>query len=128
MIKASVRVENLDGFDAAFDEVVQAIDQNLDAVASLVENEAKNTAAFVDKTGNLRKSIRKQKSRYENGGYIVKASGGGSFKGHHAANVEFGHVMIAWGRPTGRRVPPHPFMRPAAEKGIRKAVELFRKK
>lgn len=29
--------------------------------------------------------------------------------------VEYGHEEYLYGRPTGRRVPPHPFMRPAAD-------------
>lgn len=29
--------------------------------------------------------------------------------------VEYGHAEVLWGRPTGRRVPPQPFMRPAAD-------------
>lgn len=127
MIKASVNVENIEGFDAQFKEVVKAIEHNLNEVATDVYEDAKTTAAFIDKTGNLRDSIKKKKSRYENGGYIVEASGKGKSKGYHAANVEFGHVMIAWGHPTGKRVPPHPFLRPALEQGFKKAVELFRK-
>jgi len=125
MIKVGVQT-NLNGLDAQFEEIVQAIEQNLDAVATHVETEAKTTSAFHDKTGNLRASIRKRKSKFQDGGYIVEASGRGKAKGYHAANVEYGHVMIAWGRPTGRRVPAKPYMRPAAEKGIRKAIELFR--
>jgi hypothetical protein len=128
MIKMSVRVDNINGLDAQFGEVLAAIEGNLDAVASMVETEARSSAAFIDKTGNLRASIKKRKSKYPDGGYIVEASGRGKSKGYHAANVEFGHVMIAWGNPTGKRVPAHPFMRPAAEKGFRSAVELFRVK
>jgi hypothetical protein len=33
--------------------------------------------------------------------------------GAHGHNVENGHEEVLWGQPTGRRVPPHPFMRPA---------------
>lgn len=33
--------------------------------------------------------------------------------GAHAHNVEFGHKEILFGEDTGRRVPPHPFARPA---------------
>jgi hypothetical protein len=29
--------------------------------------------------------------------------------------VEFGHRHIAWGHDTGRRIPPKPFLRPAAD-------------
>jgi HK97 gp10 family phage protein len=128
MNRIRVSVENIQGFDAQFLEVVAAIEGKEEVVASVIESSAKSTAAFIDRTGNLRASIKKRKSKFENGGFIVEASGRGKSKGYHAANVEFGHVMIAWGRPTGKRVPPHPFMRPAAEEGIRKAVEVFREK
>lgn len=120
MIKAGVSLKNLDGFQDALEEIRRVVDQNLDQVARLVETEAKASAAFADKTGKLRRSIRKRKSRFEDGGYIVAA------RAPHAHLIEFGHVMIAWGRPTGRRVPPHPFLRPAVERGILKAMVEFR--
>ena len=126
MIKAKVSLENMEGFDAQLMEVVQAIDANLKETATVVRDDAKATSAFIDKTGNLRDSITMRKSRYPDGGYIVKAGAGGKKKGYHAWNVEFGHVLIAWGRVTGERVPPYPYLRPALEKGIKHAVNLFR--
>jgi len=126
MLQAKVELRDIEGFDAQALEVIQAVDANLEEVAKFVHAEAKNTEAFVNKTGNLRLSIKKRKSKFENGGYIVQASGKGKDKGYHAHLVEFGHVLIAWGHITGKRVAPHPFLRPALEKGIRKAVALFR--
>lgn len=40
--------------------------------------------------------------------------------------VEYGHKLVVYGHPTGRRVPPHPFMRPAADetKGEQESVML----
>ena len=40
--------------------------------------------------------------------------------------VEYGHRHIAWGRDTGRRIPPKPFLRPAADetKGEQEAAML----
>lgn len=32
--------------------------------------------------------------------------------------VEYGHAEVLYGVPTGRRVPPHPFMRPAVDETI----------
>ena len=127
MIKAKVRVEDIEGLDAQFEDVIKAIEHNLSDVADIVKAEAQATSAFIDRTGNLRKSIKKIKSKFENGGFIVSASGKGTSKGYHAANVEYGHVLIAWGHSTGKRVAPRPFMRPALEQGIKKAVELFKK-
>ena len=40
--------------------------------------------------------------------------------------VEYGHRHIAWGHDTGRRIPPKPFLRPAADgtKGEQEAAML----
>ena len=118
---------DMSGIDAAFEEIMRAVDFDLDVVATTVFDKAKRTAQFVDKTGNLRDSIVKKKSKYEHGGYIVQATGKGKKKGYHARNVEFGHVMVAWGKiMIGRRVPPHPFLRPALDEGINEAIARFR--
>jgi hypothetical protein len=119
-MRAHVKVVNLDGLDASLFEIMDAIDQNLEETAQYVATEAKITSAFQDKTGKLRKAIKLKKSKFEDGGYIVVA------RAPHAHLVEFGHVLIAWGRVTGKRVPPHPFLRPALEKGVRYAVGKFK--
>ena len=118
--KAYVSISEIDGIDAAVNEIVQALDGQLEDVAGLVEQEAQGTAAFVDKTGKLRKTIKKLKSKFDKGGWIVKASG------PHAHLVEYGHFAIPPGKLEGGRVPPHPFLRPALEKGIAFAVAKFR--
>lgn len=130
MIRLGIRVENIEGLDLQFEKIVEILGSNLEEVAVLVHHEAKTTAAFVDRTGNLRVSIRKRKSKFEGGGFIIVASGRGKDKGYHAHLVEFGHVMLTHaGMPTKLgRVPAHPYMRPAAEKGIQKAIQLFRVK
>lgn len=120
LARASVSVSEMQSLDATISDILQAIDENLEDVASFVENEAQTTADFADKTGTLRKRIKKKKSKFEEGGWIVVA------RAPHAHLVEYGHVMIAWGRVTGKRVPPHPFMRPALERGIAYAVAKFR--
>jgi hypothetical protein len=129
MIQAHVNINNIDGlFDVQLAEVLEAVDQNLKEVANIVFASAKTSSGFRDKTGNLRGSIKLRKSKFDNGGYIVSARGAKDEKGYHAANVEFGHVMIAWGRVTGKRVEPHPFLRPAKEEGLRAAISMFRSK
>lgn len=120
MFKANVRVENIEGFDMQFEELLKAIDHNLEAVSSVVEHSAINSVRFVDKTGHLRRNIKKRKSKFKDGGYIVMATS------PHAHLVEFGHVEVLFGVRTGRRVPPHPFLRKAVEEGYREAVKLFR--
>ena len=120
LMSAHVRVADLDGLDAQLGEIMDAIDQNLEETAQLVEREAQISAAFQDKTGKLRKKIKLKKSKFEDGGWIVEA------RAPHAHLVEFGHVKFLWGKPTSERVPPHPFLRPALEKGIRYAVGKFK--
>lgn len=122
MIKVGVRVDDIAGFDAQFEEVVKAIEANVEQVAADVETEAKITSEFSDKTGQLRRSIGKRKSRKSEGAYVVFA------KAPHAHLVEYGHVKIAWGHPTGERVGGKHFMRRALESGIKTAVQLFRVK
>lgn len=134
-ITSKVSISDLDaGLDAQLAEVMDAVDANLEEVAKVVRDDAKHTAGFIDKTGNLRKSIGMRKSKFPEGGYIVKASGRNrdtdseGAKGFHAHLVEFGHVMVAWGKRTGKRVPAHPFMRPALMKGWAHALKLFRQR
>lgn len=130
LMSARARVEHTKSIEATLAEVARAIDSNLEDTANYVLNEAEQSLEFKDKTGNLRRSIRLKKSKFLDGGYIVIASGKNkskSIRGFHAHFVEFGHVEVLFGRPTGRRVPPHPFLRQALEKGIRFAVNLFRK-
>jgi len=128
LMSAEVYVRNIEGLDAQLDDIIKAVDQNLESTAGYVFQEAKTTLEFHDKTGNLRKSIKLRKSKFEDGGYIVSAKGSasGTDRGYHAHLVEFGHVMFLRGKPTGKRVKPHAFLRPALEKGIKYAVEKFK--
>ena len=119
MLKASSRID-LEGIEGFLSKISNGIDKGLSQVADVVLSEAQASADFVDKTQNLRKSIKKRKSRFENGGYIVYS------RAPHAHLVEFGHVMIAWGRVTGKRVKPHPFLRNARTKGFKKAMSVFK--
>lgn len=115
-ITSSVRMENFEsGFQVQLENNLAILDELFSETATHIKNDAKNTAAFIDKTGNLRASIRKRKSKYIDGGYIIVASGKNKDKGYHAFLVEFGHAVA--GSKTGKRVPPHPFLRPAAEAG-----------
>lgn len=120
MIKSKVRLVETESVDAKIDEILDAIDANLEETANEVFENAKSTSLFADKTGDLRNSIKKKKSKFENGGYIVET------KAPHAHLIEFGHVLIYMGRVTGRRVAPRPFMRQALEKGHEFALRKFR--
>lgn len=132
MFKANVGIKNIEGFDAQFEDVFLAIDANLSEIAEHVKSEAKTTAEFIDRSKNLRNSIRKRKSRFIDGGYIVFATGKNKdeAKGYHAHLVEYGHVMLTTkGEATKLgRVPARPFMRKALESGIKKAISEMPKK
>ena len=120
LMSAKVSLKDIDQLDVAMADILKAVDRRLEDTAEVVEREAKTTSSFTDKGGKLRKSISKQKSKFEDGGWIVVA------RAPHAHLVEYGHVKFLWGRPTGERVAPHPFLRPALEKGIRYAVAKFK--
>ena len=120
MLSAKVSVKDIAGLDASIDEVMDAMDANLKDIAEYVEQEAQTTLAYQDKTGKLRKKTQLKVSKYEDGGYIVQA------RAPHAHLVEYGHVLVAWGRVTGKRVKPHPFLRPALEKGVVYAIMKLR--
>lgn len=122
IIKASASVSpDLDAaFAAALQTVLGDVDAVLSGAADDVARSAKTTAAFADKTGRLRRSIKKEPSKYENGGYIVSA------RAPHAHLVEFGHLKVVKSksglvRVTGH-VPPHPFLRPALDAARAKLI------
>lgn len=98
--------------DAIMPEVAAWADDIVNAVADeLVKETRKNArAAFTDRSGKLRKSIRKKKSKFGDATMIVQASM------PHAHLVEHGHnVKIKKdGRVLGH-APAHPFLGPAAE-------------
>ena len=73
---------------------------------------------FKDLSGRLRKSIKRKKSKFDDGGYIVKAGGPGAMQ---AWLIEHGH-----GGP--RPAAPHPFLKPALDKNINFAREKFNEK
>lgn len=110
----------MSNLDSAFRVRLEQIENGLDGVlqetAALVTAEAKRTVQV--RKGTLQRSIKFKASKFTDGGYIVIATGknrGGG--GNHAHLIEYGHVKVLWGRRTGERVQPFPFMRPAAEKG-----------
>jgi len=112
MLNAEVIV-NIEGFDTEVDEIINNIDsKDILPIATSVRDKARNTSAFIDRKGKLRKSIGMRKSKFEDGGYIVFA------KDPKAHLVEYGHVKFIAGKPTGERVPAHSFLRKALEETI----------
>jgi hypothetical protein len=114
---------------AIMQEVRQCVNPGLRAVAAEVATRARNTAAFVDKTGNLRRSIRVEDPGPESPFVLVKAgdyahSGAGETYAPHAHLIEYGHAKVT---PGGRVVgftPARPFMGPAAEEVLQRADEI----
>lgn len=96
--------------------------------ASKVENEAlqeaiepilqdaKQTTAFIDRSGKLRKSLSKSKVASKNGIKSIKAESDSP----HAKVVEFGH--------SGKTAAPHPFLQPAFERHKKEAQEILKNK
>ena len=122
MIQGRVSRVALADINAALDEILAAVDADLSGIADYVEAEAKTTARFADKTGNLRKTIKKRKSKFPEGGYIVVATA------PHAHLVEFGHASWVKGVYVKDHVKPRRFLRQAKEKGWREAIRRFRGK
>ena len=73
----------------------------VDAIAAAAVQEIRKNAAssFGTKTGNLKRSIRRKRSKYDN-----KAAIAGAFA-PHAHLLENGHLKVLWGKRTGEHVP-----------------------
>jgi len=101
------------------EEVKAAVKPGIRAVAEEVAARARSTAAFADKTGALRKSIRVEDPGPESPFVLVRAGGYAYAEGEnyapHAHLIEYGHAQVTpGGRVTGF-TPAHPFMRPALD-------------
>lgn len=86
------------------------INENAEEIARQIAADARASVNVV--TGNLKKSIKAKKSKFEDGGWIVQATA------QHAHLVEYGH-----GGP--RPAQPHPYLRPALDKNISAARAAF---
>ena len=110
----------VDTLERASASATEAEDKALQAAVQPIFNEAKQTTAFIDRSENLRdslkiskpKSARRYKYKYK---YIQVLT-----KSPHAHLVEFGH--------SGDYAPPHPFLAPAFEHHEAEAYEIIRKK
>ena len=107
-MKVAIRKGDLHELDNAFDELEKAIDGVLSTVAFEIERKARASNAFKDKSGKLRKSIHARKSKYADGGWIVRATV------PYAHLVEYGHDLYSHGRFV-KYIPPSPYLRPAAD-------------
>ena len=102
--------------DVAFDfsefekKLAEHINENAEAIAKQVAKDARASVNVI--TGNLKKGIKAKKSKFEDGGWIIKSNA------PHAFIVEFGH-----GGP--HPAPPHAYLRPALENNIDLARQQF---
>ena len=76
-----------------------------------------------EKTGELKRSIQKDQSEASKMGL----SAGWKVTAPHAAPIEYGHVLVAWGHRTNRWIPPQPYVRPALKKYRRPYMEELAK-
>ena len=91
----------------------------LEAAAVPVLKDAQSTTAFIDRSGDLRDSLKVSKAVKKRAGYrVIKvycARTGG--EGYEANLVEFGH--------SGKYAAAHPFMAPAFERNQKEAAEII---
>ena len=107
------RIQISDDLGRILRDLDRVINEGVKAVAKEVAKRAKNTAAFVDDTGILRKSIKAQKSKFRNDDntvdWIVKAGA------PHAHLVEYGHASYVGGQRIEDHTPGHPFLQKAVD-------------
>jgi len=107
------------GFEIADEKVRAIVEAAEKTIAEAAGSEVKATTKYVDKTGNLRKSTKVFKSKFEHGGYIVSVSA------PHAHLIEYGTAdrSTSTGQFRGK-VTARPFLRPMKRKYTRKFRNL----
>lgn len=90
--------------------IADYINENAEVIARQIVVDAKSNINNL--TGNLEKGIKANKSKFEDGGWIVRSTA------PHSYLVEYGH-----GGP--RPAPPHPFLRKALDSNIEAAKAQF---
>jgi hypothetical protein len=118
---AAVKLEGWDELQRALDRiddrlVVKVKREALAAGARVVASEARRLCPEGDEDHNpgaipLHETIDWRYKDYGQRGLVI--IGPVYPAGAHGHNVENGHAEVLWGKPTGRRVPPKPFLRPA---------------
>ena len=103
------------------EEVSGWADEITDAIArEAVKEIRRNAQQFNVLTGNLKKSIRKKKSRINRGEVIAGAMA------PHAHLLEYGHLKVLWGNRTGEHVPGTHFVGKAEDVVRAQAVRIAR--
>lgn len=70
--------------------------------------------------------IRKRRGRHRTLGVVGPRYEKGG--GNHGHLVERGHVLFAWGKATGKRVRPYPFLEPALKAKQSEVIQIVRSK
>ena len=108
LVKAHVETRMPEDIDLS--AILDQVEGAEERLATAVAEEARNTTAFTDQTGKLRKSIKVEKHPYRRG-YIVAAH---DPKAHL---IEFGHdVFREKGGPKLGHADAKPFLGPARDK------------
>ena len=125
MVKPIFHV-NIDTKD--FEQRLQEhLDEKCKEIAIQIKKDAKtgtylSARKFKDLSTRLRKSIKIKKSKYDDGGYIVKAGGRGAMQ---AWLIEHGHAGVT---PAHKRIPPYPYLGPALRRNIKFAEGVLKEK
>lgn len=118
--RSQTTVEGLDELMKAFsklgDDALPYITDASVESADIILARAKTSAAFSDRTGALRKSLKRSKptkrSKYKHLIFSKVWFGKG---GAHGVPVELGHKLVYFGHDTATTVKERPFLRPAAD-------------
>lgn len=102
-------------------EVARYTDEGIESVAMEAVERAKNTTAFSDDSGMLRRSIKAQPAKRVKDGekaWLVRATA------PHAHLVEHGHAMVTPGGDLVGHVAAHPFLQPAVDSVMPDAEQI----
>ncbi len=116
LVKAHVETRMPDDIDLS--AILDQVEGAEERLATVVAEEARNSTAFTDDTGKLRKSIKVEKNP-DGPGYVVSA------RDPKAHLIEFGHAMVTKDGRTVGHVEAKPFLGPARDKVLPMARQII---
>jgi len=125
-----IRVEGFDELSRAFvrlgEEAIPHVSDAATHGADTILAKARASAAFIDRSGDLRKSLKRNKPNKKNAyKYKIFAKVWFGKGGMHGVPVELGHKLVFMGNPTDKEVKERPFLRPAADESKDEVVDLI---
>jgi len=105
------------------DEAEAILDEAAEKGAKVVLSTAKNTAAFKDRTGALRKSLRIKKEKTKAKNKVSYQIGPKYAKKNSSGGVNYGH-LVEFGVPS-RGIPARPFLRPALDENFSEIKKIM---